>query len=88
MAAGNIRNVFLYNPNRVAIVDGSLRRLGDDSEAYEGSRAQAQLIRRALESRDGSVDYYATTSPATSTKTWHVLSAVAWVTVLTATLAP
>ncbi|RLB52218.1 MAG: hypothetical protein DRJ42_15500 [Deltaproteobacteria bacterium] len=105
---GNIRNGFLYNPTRVAIEAGSLRRLGDNSEAFDGSRkplmarfkvlssgafldlvnvhlaskrhqksifspeqpgfdprepvriAQAQLIRRALEDRQDSVDYYVT----------------------------
>jgi len=35
---GNIRNAFLYQPQRVALVDGSLRRLGDDSDVYESSR--------------------------------------------------
>lgn len=35
---GNIRNGFLYNPSRVTIEDGSLRRLGVESECYDGSR--------------------------------------------------
>ena len=35
---GNIRNGFLYNPTRVVIEAGSLRRLGDNTEEYDGSR--------------------------------------------------
>lgn len=35
---GNIRNGFLYNPTRVAIEADSLRRLGEESECYDGSR--------------------------------------------------
>lgn len=35
---GNIRNAFLYNPSRVALEAGSLRRLGEESECYDGSR--------------------------------------------------
>lgn len=35
---GNIRNAYLYDPRRVRIVDGSLRRIGAESPAFEGSR--------------------------------------------------
>lgn len=35
---GNIRNAFLYNPDRVELVDGRLHRLGVDESAFEGSR--------------------------------------------------
>lgn len=35
---GNIRNGFLYNPTYVAIEAGSLRRLGEKTEEFEGSR--------------------------------------------------
>ncbi len=35
---GNIRNAFLYDPDRVALVEGSLRRLGQDDEAFRESR--------------------------------------------------
>lgn len=35
---GNIRNAFLFDPKRVELVDGSLRLLGADAEAYVGSR--------------------------------------------------
>lgn len=35
---GNIRNGYLYNPARVSIEKGSLKRLGDDAEAFDGSR--------------------------------------------------
>ena len=34
---GNIRNAFLYNPERVAIVQGSVQRLGVDDPAFENS---------------------------------------------------
>jgi hypothetical protein len=35
---GNIRNAFLYRPDRVELVAGSLRRLGVDEEAFVDSR--------------------------------------------------
>lgn len=35
---GNIRNAFLFNPARVELVEGSLRRVGGDAPAFEGSR--------------------------------------------------
>jgi uncharacterized protein len=35
---GNIRNGFLYNPERVELRRKSMRRLGDDDPAFEGSR--------------------------------------------------
>lgn len=35
---GNIRNAFLYRPDRLRLVPGSLRRLAEASVAYEGSR--------------------------------------------------
>jgi predicted extracellular nuclease len=35
---GNIRNAYLFHPERIELVAGTLRRLGDDSPAYEGSR--------------------------------------------------
>ena len=35
---GNIRNAFLYNRERVELIESSLRRLGVDAPAFEGSR--------------------------------------------------
>ncbi len=35
---GNIRNAYLYDPQRVSFVEGSLQRLGEGSPAFEGSR--------------------------------------------------
>jgi len=35
---GNIRNAFLFNPARMEMVEGSLRRLGEVDPAFEGSR--------------------------------------------------
>ena len=35
---GNIRNAFLFDPNKVRLLDGSLALLGANSPAYEGSR--------------------------------------------------
>ncbi|MFT4647906.1 MAG: putative extracellular nuclease [Glaciecola sp.] len=35
---GNIRNAFLYQPQRVSLVPGSLKRIGDESDIYEDSR--------------------------------------------------
>lgn len=35
---GNIRNAYLYNPERVNVVAGSLQRLASQQEAFEGSR--------------------------------------------------
>ena len=35
---GNIRNGYLYDPARVRLVAGSMARLGDQTEAYDGSR--------------------------------------------------
>ncbi len=40
---GNIRNGFLYDPDRVSMVDGTLRRLGVESPAFEGSRKPLAL---------------------------------------------
>ena len=52
---GNIRNAFLYRPERVSIVAGSLRRLGDSSPAYEGSR-KPLMARFALVQGQGELD--------------------------------
>lgn len=46
---GNIRNAFLYNPRRVELVDGSLRRLGDGTEAFRDSRKPLMARFRLLE---------------------------------------
>lgn len=35
---GNIRNAFLYQPQRVSLVDGSLQRLGDGADDFADSR--------------------------------------------------
>ncbi|MEO6596080.1 MAG: hypothetical protein ABIP94_15125, partial [Planctomycetota bacterium] len=35
---GNIRNAFLYDPARVQLIERTLRRLGSESPAFEGSR--------------------------------------------------
>lgn len=35
---GNIRNAFLFNPERVELLRPTLRRLGEASEAFDGSR--------------------------------------------------
>ncbi len=35
---GNIRNAFLYVPDRIELIDDSLRRIGIDAAAFEGSR--------------------------------------------------
>ncbi len=35
---GNIRNAYLYNPERVSLVDNSLQRLANNHDAFEGSR--------------------------------------------------
>ena len=35
---GNIRNAYLFNKDRVELVENSVRRLGENSEAFEGSR--------------------------------------------------
>ena len=35
---GNIRNAFLYDPQRVALVSATLQRIGEDSFAFDGSR--------------------------------------------------
>ena len=35
---GNIRNGFLYDPERLELVDGTLRRIGDEDEAFYDSR--------------------------------------------------
>ncbi len=35
---GNIRNAYLYNKDRVELVENSVMRLGENSEAFEGSR--------------------------------------------------
>lgn len=45
---GNIRNGFLYNPARVAIEAGSLRRLGGTTDAFEGSRKPLMARFRVL----------------------------------------
>ncbi len=41
---GNIRNAFLYNPERVAIVPESVRNIGADDAAFEDSR-KALMVR-------------------------------------------
>jgi hypothetical protein len=48
---GNIRNAFLYNPTRVKLVEGSLRLLGADSPAFEGSRKPLTARFRLLEGK-------------------------------------
>ena len=48
---GNIRNGFLYDETRVALVEGSVRRLGADEPAYEGSRKP--LVARFRHLRSG-----------------------------------
>ncbi|MGK0216814.1 MAG: putative extracellular nuclease [Planctomycetota bacterium] len=35
---GNIRNAYLYDPAQVVLVEGSLQRLGDGAECFDGSR--------------------------------------------------
>lgn len=35
---GNIRNGFLYNAARVSVVENSLKRIGEQAEAFDGSR--------------------------------------------------
>jgi len=35
---GNIRNAFLYDPQRVGLVNATLQRIGNDSLAFDGSR--------------------------------------------------
>ena len=35
---GNIRNAFLFNPERLGLVEGSLKRLGESHSAFESSR--------------------------------------------------
>ena len=35
---GNIRNAYLYDPQRVGLVNATLRRIGTDSLAFDGSR--------------------------------------------------
>jgi hypothetical protein len=35
---GNIRNGFLYNPERMELIEGSLGRIGEDDPAYDDSR--------------------------------------------------
>ena len=35
---GNIRNAFLFVPDRIELIDDSLRRIGIDAAAFEGSR--------------------------------------------------
>lgn len=35
---GNIRNAYLYDPDRVRLIPGSLKRLGENEACYEGSR--------------------------------------------------
>ncbi|MFT5358618.1 MAG: putative extracellular nuclease [Polyangiales bacterium] len=52
---GNIRNGYLYNPARVTIEAGSLRRLGDGSEAYDGSR-KPLMARFKVRSSGASLD--------------------------------
>jgi predicted extracellular nuclease len=45
---GNIRNGFLYNPERVAIVPDSVRRIGEDDSAFEDSRKPLMVRFRML----------------------------------------
>ncbi|MGB5323998.1 MAG: endonuclease/exonuclease/phosphatase family protein [Pseudomonadales bacterium] len=47
---GNIRNAFLYNPERVLLRDGSAGRLGEDDPAFVDSR-KAALAQFALHNR-------------------------------------
>lgn len=35
---GNIRNGFLYRKDRIKLIDGSVQRVGENSEAFKGSR--------------------------------------------------
>jgi predicted extracellular nuclease len=44
---GNIRNAFLYRRDRVDLIEGSLRRFGVDSDAFEGSRKPLMACFRA-----------------------------------------
>lgn len=48
---GNIRNAYLYRPDRVRLVEGSLRRLGDGTVAFADSRKP--LIARFAELGSG-----------------------------------
>ncbi len=45
---GNIRNAFLYNPERVAIASGSVQRIGADDAAFEDSRKPLMVRFRML----------------------------------------
>jgi hypothetical protein len=48
---GNIRNAFLYDPRRVGLVRGTLRRLGVDTPAFEGSRKPLAARFRLVEGK-------------------------------------
>ncbi len=50
---GNIRNAFLFRPDRVELVPGSLRRLAVDAQEYEGSRKPLSARFRPLGSKGG-----------------------------------
>ncbi len=47
---GSIRNGFLYNPGRVALVEGKLRSIGLDEPAFEGSRKPLLVHFREIDS--------------------------------------
>ncbi len=52
---GNIRNGFLFNPAKVALEEGTLRRLGDESACFEGSR-KPLMARFTVRSSGASLD--------------------------------
>ncbi len=47
---GNIRNAYLFDPQRVALVAGSLERIGDQISAFDGSRKALMAHFRVLSS--------------------------------------
>ena len=47
---GNIRNGFLYNPQRIELLPDSIRRLGDDQPCFEDSRKPLVAVFRELHS--------------------------------------
>lgn len=50
---GNIRNGFLYRDDIVELVDGSMLRIGEDDECFEGSRKPLMATFRAVSAIDG-----------------------------------
>ena len=51
---GNIRNGFLYNPERIELIEGSLRRIGEEDPAYADSR-KPLLGRFRMKSTGGTI---------------------------------